>query len=799
MELTQKFANAVKDHIKADWAVVPQAANKWELWNSLARTMIQEMAVDWYETQKLYKAGRQAHYFSAEFLVGRSTLNNLINRDMYDAAKEMFAQLGENLTDILEQENDAALGNGGLGRLAACFLDSATTLNLPVTGYGILYRYGLFKQIIEDGYQKEFPDEWMERGYPFIIRRDEERFMIRYNDLDVYAVAYDMPITGYGTKNVNTLKLWYAEPYEEFDFNLFNSQRFDDSVRERNRVEDICRVLYPNDSTYDGKVLRVRQQYFFVSASLQYIMREYVKVHGKDFAKFAEFNTMQLNDTHPVIAIPELIRLLMQNYNYDFNSAFDIAKQCFAYTNHTILAEALEKWDISIFQFLLPDILQIIYQINERFCQEMQAQGLRYETLQYLMPIHDGKVHMAWIACYMARSINGVAALHTDILRRETLNDWYKLYPGKFSNKTNGVTPRRWLNNLNPELSALLTEKYGSTEWISKLDKLSKLEKLADDKNLLQSLADIKLHNKRRLIAYIKAKYGTELDEDAIFDVQIKRLHEYKRQFLNALYIVDLYYRIKEDAQRAWPKVNFIFAAKSAPGYVRAKSIIKFINAVADLVNNDPEVNKFIKVFFVPNYNVSQAELLFPAADISEQISTVGMEASGTGNMKFMMNGAVTLGTHDGANIEIADSVGEDNVYFFGPLAKDMPATKAYYNSMWQYENIPGLKRAVDILTDGTLSDNNTGIFNELKNSLLHGSASDPADTFYLLGDFDDYRRARDKAFSEYADTMAWQKKAWVNICMSGRFSSDRTIAEYAKEIWHIEESKIDNVGEQEF
>lgn len=762
-----------------------------DYWLALSRSIVEILADDWEKTRDTYDTVRQAHYFSAEFLEGRSMLNNLVNLGIYDEAKEAMADFGINLTDLLEEETDAALGNGGLGRLAACFLDSCATLDLPVTGYGILYRYGLFRQTFENGFQKEHPDSWMEKGYPFVVPRSEEKVKVHYNDFDVWAIPCDMPITGYGTHNVNRLRLWKSEPAQEFDFNLFNSQRFDDAVVERNRVNDIFRVLYPNDTSYDGKVLRVRQQYFFVSASLQDIVRRYKSVHGDDLSEFAKYNAIQLNDTHPVIGIPELMRIFVDENGIRWEDAWEIVKATFAYTNHTVMAEALEKWDISIFRFLFPRIFEIVEGINNQFRAEMFASGKYTELIDQLSPLSNGKVQMAWLAIYGSHSVNGVAALHTEILKKDTLRDWYAIYPEKFSNKTNGVTPRRWLRMCNPELSKLITELLGSDNWVTHLDDLAQLEKYASDDTIMQRFLDIKRQNKETLALHLHTTKNITIDADSVFDVQIKRLHEYKRQLLNALYVLNLYDRIKEDPSIDMPPVTVFFGAKAAPGYFRAKAIIKFINEIARLIDSDPEVRDRLRVVFIENYNVSNGEKLFPAADISEQISTAGLEASGTGNMKFMMNGAVTLGTWDGANVEIAESVGDDNVYIFGCRVEDMEATRGYYNPKWQYENIPGLKKTIDRLVDGSFDDQGTGMFRDLYNGLIVGSNWQPGDVYYVLGDFEDYRKTRDRVYKDYQNRLEWARKCWINICNSGKFSSDRTISEYASGIWEIEKVEI--------
>ncbi len=787
----QALKQSLIAQIKGETGVKPQEATMREIWNAVSRLIIEQLADHWSDSKRLYQSKRQQHYFSAEFLVGRSMLNNLVNLDLYDDLQEVLKSFGIALSDVLDVEYDAGLGNGGLGRLAACFLDSCATLNLPVTGYGILYRYGLFRQAFENGFQNEYPDAWMEDGYPLMVRHEADTVRVHYSDMDVLAVPYDLPITGYGTKNVNTLRLWCALPAKDFDFNLFNSQRFDDAVEERNRVEDIWRVLYPNDTSYDGKVLRVRQQYFFVSASLQDIVRKYKATYGSDFSRFAELNCFQMNDTHPVIGIPEMMRILLDEEQMTWEAAWDIVSHTFAYTNHTILSEALEKWDIGIFQFLFPRIMEIINEINNRFCREMHERGLRQDQIDYMAPIGDGKVRMAWIACYASYSINGVAALHTDILKKETLKEWYDIWPEKFSNKTNGVTPRRWLYNCNRKLADLITDLYGSDAWLTDLSLITKLEKYQSDDAVLTQLRAIKAENKRHLVDYIEATEGIKLNPDAIFDVQVKRLHEYKRQLLNAIYILDLYYRAKDDIRVLDTPRVFIFGAKAAPGYVRAKAIIKLINEIARLVNNDPDIGDKMKVVFVHNYNVSNAERIIPAADVSEQISTAGMEASGTGNMKFMINGALTLGTLDGANVEIAEQVGMENCYIFGCRVEDLPATRSYYNPTWQYHNIPGLRRVLDAFTDGTLDDNGTGIFQDLRNSLLSGSSWQPADVYYVLGDFDDYRKTRDQVARDYQNQKEWSKRCWINIVRSGIFSSDRTIQDYAQGIWKIKPEPI--------
>ena len=785
--MTQNLVQTVPSHVRSVSGHPAKASTQMEVWQGLSAAVVDAIAGNWHATEQKYRAGRMEHYFSAEFLMGRALLNNLTNLGLVKEAEEAVGAFGQNLSDILEQEPDAALGNGGLGRLAACFLDSCATLDLPVAGYGILYRYGLFKQLFSDGFQTEHPDPWMEEGYPFVIRREEAQRLVRYNDLVVRAVPYDMPIVGYGTKNVNTLRLWRAESIEEFDYDAFNSQRFTDAIVERERTADISRVLYPNDTTYEGKVLRVRQQYFFCSASLQEIVDNYVAHHGDDLTGFSEFNSVQLNDTHPVLAIPELMRLLMDEHRLGWDDAWGVVSRTFAYTNHTVLAEALETWETSIFEQLFPRIMEIVREIDRRFREDLAARGVDGARIDYMAPISGSKVRMAWIACYASYAINGVAALHTDILKRDTLKDWYAIWPERFNNKTNGVTPRRWLRECNPRLSALLDEVTGSDAWVKDLSLLESHTRVDDA--VLDRLTEIKHANKVDFAAWIAAREGIEINPDAIFDVQIKRLHEYKRQLLNALYILDLYFRMKDNPGLRVPERVFVFGAKAAPGYVRAKAIIKLINTVADLVNNDPVVSKTIKVVFIHNYNVSPAEHIIPAADVSEQISMAGKEASGTSNMKFMMNGALTLGTLDGANVEILDAVGADNAYIFGATEDELPGLRRYYDPRVAYESVPGLKRVLDALIDGTLDDNGSGWFADLRRSLLEPSY-EPADVYYVLGDFAAYRETKDRMAADYADQRAWQRKVWVNITGSGRFSSDRTISDYAK-MWNIQPEPI--------
>lgn len=785
------FESTVPSHVRAASGVSPHSASNRKFWSGLSGAVMEQIADNWERTRAAYAETRQQHYFSAEFLQGRALLNNLTNLGLVDDAKTAAKATDHELSDVLEAEHDAALGNGGLGRLAACFLDSAVTQDYPVAGYGLLYRYGLFRQSFENGFQKEQPDAWMENGYDFVIRRASEQRRVHFDDMDVRAIPYDMPITGYGTDNVGTLRLWKSEPIDDFDYDAFNSQRFTEAIVERERVMDICRVLYPNDTTYEGKVLRVRQQYFFVSASLQTMVDNYIAQHGEDLTGFAQYNSIQLNDTHPVLAIPELLRILLDDHGLSWDVAWKIVTETFAYTNHTVLAEALESWEVSIFQKLFWRIWQLVEEIDRRFREDMAHRGLEQGRIDYMAPVSNGQVHMAWIACYAAYSINGVAALHTEIIKADTLSEWHELWPEKFNNKTNGVTPRRWLKMCNPRLAELLTQQAGSDAWVTDLTQLARLADKADDADLLRELIAIKQANKRDFAQWVNDHQDAEIDPDSIFDVQIKRLHEYKRQLMNALYVLDLYFRIKDEGETV-PKRTFIFGAKAAPGYDRAKAIIKLINTIADLVNNDPDTKDIIRVVFVENYNVSPAEHIIPAADISEQISVAGKEASGTSNMKFMMNGALTLGTMDGANVEIVEAVGEDNAYIFGARNEELPQLRAEYNPGELYQSVPGLARVLDALVDSTLGANNAGIFGDLRASLLDGFGEHAQDQYYVLGDFADYRETRDRMAAEYKeDELAWAKKAWLNICYSGRFSSDRTIADYANEVWKIQPTPI--------
>ena len=769
---------------KAEYHKSVDELNAVELHEAVSKAVMASIAKAWDKSEKSHNEKRRAYYLSAEFLVGRAIYNNLMCTGLYDEVKDILKNDGSDI-DKMEEIEDAALGNGGLGRLAACFLDSAATLGLPLDGYGIRYKFGLFKQYFENGFQREAVDDWSRYGDPWSIRRDEDTVTVHFADGDVRAVPYDMPIIGYGAKHISTLRLWQAEPTQQFDFDLFNEQKYDKSVVKKNRAEDISRVLYPNDSDLSGKILRLKQQYFFSSASLQDIIRRYKQIHGDDYSEFADSVTIQLNDTHPVISIPELIRLLM-NDCVDFDAALEIAKRVFNYTNHTIMQEALEKWDMKIVRRISPEIAKIIVKINAKFKAELKKAGVDEQKLPELMIIQNNTVHMAYLACFCSSYINGVAQIHTEILKDSVLKCWYELYPQKFQNKTNGITQRRWLKLCNPKLSDMITRLLGDEKWVTDLCKLKELEKYADDKAILDEFIDIKQQNKQTLCDYMKLHDDISFDTDWIVDSQIKRLHEYKRQLLNILCILELYFEIKEGSLTEFTPTVFVFGAKSAPGYFRAKGIIKFINEVAKLVDNDEQVSKFIKIIFVSDYNVSYAEKIIAATNVSEQVSTAGTEASGTGNMKFMLNGAVTLGTFDGANIEIVNEAGEENNYVFGARVEDIERVSDSYDPNDYYNRDRKIKRCLDTLIDGTFDDGGTGMFKELYDAILKGASWHKPDHYYLLLDFEDFMDKKLKCNRDYKDKYAFAKKEWLNMCNAGKFSSDRTIREYAKDIWKI-------------
>ena len=767
--------------LKIKYGVSLENADKTEVFQSLSQALMETIIDNWNETTTLYNGDKQAYYLSAEYLMGRALGNNLISLGLYEEVKELLEDLNIDINEIEEGEDDAALGNGGLGRLAACFMDSAASMEVPLKGYGIRYSNGLFKQYFEDGFQYECADNWLTNGDPWSIRKEKEKVKVTFKDMEVYAVPYDTPIIGYKSKNINTLRLWKCEPIEEFDFNAFNAGKYAKAVDLKNKADDISRVLYPNDDMKAGKLLRLRQQYFLVSASLKDIIRNHVKVHGENFDELYKYHAVQLNDTHPVLAIPEFIRILVDEYGLTLNKAINISKGVFAYTNHTILAEALEKWDSKLIVALFPRILQIIKSIDTRFIKELKSKGYDKEAIEEFRIYKDGVVRMANLAIHIGFAVNGVAEIHTEILKDTELNYWYKLYPEKFQNKTNGITPRRWIRSCNKELSALITELLGDESWVRDLSKLKELEKFKENEDILNRFMDIKHEKKVQLANYIKETEGIEIDPSSIFDVQIKRLHEYKRQLLNTMYVLDLYFRLKENPNMDIPKTTFIYGAKAFPGYRRAKAIVKFTNEVGKLINNDKDIDGKIKVVFVQNYRVSYAEKLFPAADVSKQISTAGKEASGTGNMKFMLNGAPTFGTMDGANVEIVRESGEENNFIFGLTVEEIEKLNGKYDSMEYYENNPSIKRVLDSLIDGTFDDSNTGLFEDLYNSLI-----EEGDGYFLLADFEGFKLAEDKVFEAYKDKKRWAKICFENTCNAGIFSSDRTILEYAKDIWNV-------------
>ena len=770
----------IEKHVKISFDKDITEANEFEIYRALGQAIMEEIAEDWYETKKLYSQKKQAFYLSAEFLMGRALGNNLINLGLLGEVKEVLAEYGIDYNKIEDEEEDSALGNGGLGRLAACFLDSLATLNLPGQGYGIRYRNGIFNQSFKDGYQVEKPETWLKYGDVWSVERPADEVIVSFGDENVRAVPYDMPIIGYGTKNINTLRLWEAHSIIDLDLGKFNQQDYLHATQEKTRAEDISRVLYPNDSTDEGKKLRLKQQYFFVSASLQDILRKFKKIHGRNFDKFAEFTAIQLNDTHPVIAIPELMRLLLDVEGVSWEKAWGIVEKTFSYTNHTILAEALEKWWVGLYEQVVPRVYQITQGINDQLKGFLAEKFPNDPARQGRMAIIQGNmIHMAWLAIYGSHTINGVAALHTEILKKKELKDWYEIYPERFQNKT------------NPQLAKLITELLGD-KWITDLSQLKRLEEYVEDEGILRRILEIKHEKKIELVNYLRETQGIEINPNSIFDMQIKRLHEYKRQLLNIFHVIGLYHKLKLNPSMEFNPVTYIYGAKAAPGYLMAKGIIRLINEVAQVVNRDPDVNGKLKIVFVENYRVSVAEKLFPAADISEQISTAGKEASGTGNMKFMLNGALTIGTLDGANVEIVEEAGIENNYIFGLKVNEIEEMRTKgYDPHVPYNNIQGLKRIVDSLIDGTFNDLGTGIYGNIHRSLMENAPWQQADQYFVLEDFESYRKAQKTINKEYRDRMGWAKKQLMNIANAGKFSSDRTIKEYADEIWHIEPAKL--------
>ena len=737
----------------------------------LGQAVMMAINKNWTDSKKAREGHRKAYYFSAEYLMGRLVYSNLFNMGILESIRRAFAEKGVDLAQ-LEDIEDAALGNGGLGRLAACFLDSAVTKGVPLSGYGLRYRFGLFKQSFdENGNQKESADDWTRYGDPWSYRRDKHAVKVAFADQTVIAVPYDMPILGYGTDNIGTLRLWQCEPERELDFDAFNAQNYASALQEKNKAEDITRVLYPNDSTREGKQLRLKQQYVLSSASLQDILRVYRSTYGKDFVHLHEAAAIQLNDTHPAISIPELIRLLMAE-GLDFESATQVAGKTFAYTNHTVMGEALEKWDLGLMAEVVPEIVEILKKLDAR-CRAEHPQ---------LSLIRDNQIHMADLSVYLSTAVNGVAEIHSEILKRDLFRDWYAVYPEKFQNKTNGITPRRWLGLCNPELTKLL-EQYVSPGFLTQLDWLQVLKPVIDDQ-IVAEFNQVKRTKKVQLAKILRDKEGVEVNPDFVFDVQIKRLHEYKRQLLNGLSILDIYFRLKDGTLTDFTPTLFLFGAKSAPGYQRAKAIIRYLNRIAKLINHDPAVAGKMQMVFVQNYNCSYAEHIIPAADISEQISPAGTEASGTGNMKFMLNGAVTLGTLDGANVEIVEQAGAENNYIFGATVEEIEAIRESYDPLAIYNANPRIRRVVDSLIDGTVESDEELL--ELHHSLLYGAAWHRPDHYFLLKDFESYQEARLRANRDYRDRAAFGKKCLINVASAGKFSSDRTIRQYADEIWHV-------------
>ena len=805
----EAFKKSVKDNVKFLYRKTIEEATQEQIFQAVSYTVKDVIIDNWLATQKAYdeQDPKIVYYMSMEFLMGRALGNNLINLCAYGEVKEALEELGFDLNCIEDQEPDPALGNGGLGRLAACFLDSLATLNYAAYGCGIRYHYGMFKQKIQNGYQIEVPDNWLKNGYPFELRRPEYAKEVHFGgyvrvEYDpekggnkfihegyqaVKAIPYDMPITGYDNDVVNTLRIWDAEPIVDFELDSFDKGDYKKAVEQENLARNIVEVLYPNDNHYAGKELRLKQQYFFVSASLQAAIAKYKKKHG-DIHKLYEKVTFQMNDTHPTVAVAELMRILMDEEGLGWDEAWEVTTKSVAYTNHTIMSEALEKWPIELFSRLLPRVYQIIEEINRRFILAIQAKYPgNYEKIKKMAIIYDGQVKMAHLAIAAGYSVNGVARLHTEILKHQELKDFYEMMPEKFNNKTNGITQRRFLLHANPLLADWITEHIGP-DWITDLPQLKKLAVYADDEKALQEFMNIKFRNKERLAKYILEHNGVEVDPHSIFDVQVKRLHEYKRQLLNILHVIYLYNQIKMHPEMEFYPRTFIFGAKASAGYATAKKIIKLINSVADVVNNDASINGKIKVVFIENYRVSNAEWIFAAADVSEQISTASKEASGTGNMKFMLNGAPTLGTMDGANVEIVEEVGAENAFIFGLSSDEVInyENNGGYDPNVIYNTDEEIRQVLMQLINGTFS-NDTELFRDLYDSLLNTKNTDRADRYFILADFRSYADAQKRVEAAYKDEKGWAKKALLNTACSGKFTSDRTIQEYVDDIWHLD------------
>ena len=809
----EAFKESVKENVKFLYRKKLEEATQEQIFQAVCYTVKDVIIDNWLETQNAYKEQdpKTVYYMSMEFLMGRALGNNLINLTAYKEVKEALDELGLDLNVIEDQEPDPALGNGGLGRLAACFLDSLATLNYSAYGCGIRYRYGMFKQQIKDGYQVEVPDNWLKNGYPFELRRPEYAKEVHfggYVDVEydpatgsnkfvhkgyqaVKAVPFDMPIVGYNNKIVNTLRIWDAEPIVDFELDSFDKGDYKKAVEQENLARNIVEVLYPNDNHMAGKELRLKQQYFFVSASLQAAVAKYKKAH-KDIMKLHEKVTFQMNDTHPTVAVAELMRILMDEEGLGWDDAWSVTTKCVAYTNHTIMAEALEKWPVELFSRLLPRVYQIIEEINRRFILDIQAKYPgNYDKIKNMAILYDGQVKMAHLAIVAGYSVNGVARLHTEILKKQELKDFYEMMPEKFNNKTNGITQRRFLLHGNQLLADWVTDHIGP-EWITDLSQISKLKVYVDDEKAQQEFMNIKYQNKVRLAKYILEHNGVEVNPRSIFDVQVKRLHEYKRQLLNILHVIYLYDQIKKHPEMDFYPRTFIFGAKASAGYARAKKIIKLINSVADVVNNDASIEGKLKVVFIENYRVSNAEMIFAAADVSEQISTASKEASGTGNMKFMLNGAPTLGTMDGANVEIVEEVGQENAFIFGLSADEVInyENNGGYDPRVIYNTDDEIRQVLTELVNGTFSSD-TELFRDLYNSLLNQNGGERADQYFILADFRSYAAAQKKVEEAYRDEKAWARMAMMNTACAGKFTSDRTIQEYVDDIWHLDKVYI--------
>ncbi|MCI8561147.1 MAG: glycogen/starch/alpha-glucan phosphorylase [Dorea sp.] len=810
------FKRDVQENVKRLFRKELDEANPQEKFQAVSYAVKEAIIDDWIATQRQFDKDdpKIVYYMSMEFLMGRALGNNLINMTAYKEVKEALDELGIDLNAIEDQEPDPALGNGGLGRLAACFLDSLSSLGYAAYGCGIRYRYGMFKQKINDGYQVEAPDNWLKDGNPFELRRPEYAKEIRFggnirveyedgtgktlfkqeNYESVRAVPYDYPIVGYNNKHVNTLRIWDAEPIVDFQLESFDRGDYHKAVEQQNLAKNIVEVLYPNDNHYAGKELRLKQQYFFVSASLQAAVAKYMRSHD-DVRKLYEKATFQMNDTHPTVAVAELMRILLDDYHLEWNDAWDVTTKACAYTNHTIMAEALEKWPIDLFSRLLPRVYQIIQEIDRRFIiQVREMYPGDEEKVRKMGILRDGQVKMAHLAIVAGYSVNGVARLHTEILKKRELKDFYEMMPQKFNNKTNGITQRRFLMHGNPLLAEWVTKKLGTQDWATDLSLMSGLKKYADDTAAAKEFMEIKRKNKQRLAAYIMEHNEIEVDPDSIFDVQVKRLHEYKRQLLNIMHVMYLYNKIKSHPEMSFYPRTFIFGAKASAGYIRAKEIIKLINSVADVVNNDRSINGKLKVVFIEDYRVSNAEWIFAAADVSEQISTASKEASGTGNMKFMLNGALTIGTMDGANVEIVEEVGEENVFIFGMSSDEVMGYERNggYNPYDIYNNDEEIRRVINQLVDGTYADGDTERYRDLYNSLLTKKGSDRADMYFILKDFRSYTEAQERVEEAYKDKDKWAKMALLNTACCGKFSSDRTIEEYVEDIWKLDKVKVE-------